>query len=169
MEWLRFIGMGAFVGASAAVGLKLLWLARRRRALPEALIGAGLLLRSLDAMTAVDTGFDPRGLVSARVSIAGTRYEAPRARYRFFQELVEGTEQGMDTAFACSVPHRPNAPQLAGVVAKTPADLNTVLCEQTLSDACLVHTGRNEDGGEFGEPVALSGEQLEPPFQQAGT
>jgi predicted permease len=40
--------------------------------------GAGLLLRSFWALSRVDPGFDPRGLLLARVSLAGPGYAFPR-------------------------------------------------------------------------------------------
>jgi hypothetical protein len=46
LELLALLSALAFVAVGAAVGVKLLWLARRTRALPELLIGAALLLLS---------------------------------------------------------------------------------------------------------------------------
>jgi hypothetical protein len=43
---LALVSALAFVGVGAAVGARLLWLARRTRALPEALVGAALFLLS---------------------------------------------------------------------------------------------------------------------------
>jgi hypothetical protein len=44
MVWLGAIGGGAFVLAAVVVGLRLMWLARRTRGLPEFAIGTGLFI-----------------------------------------------------------------------------------------------------------------------------
>ena len=38
-------------------------------------VGAGLLLRSFNQLTSVDTGFDPRNVILAQVTLLGSRYE----------------------------------------------------------------------------------------------
>jgi len=51
------------------------------------LIGAGLLLRSFAKVTAVDPGFDPRGVLTLQVSLPATRYRDAASLLRFEQEL----------------------------------------------------------------------------------
>ena len=53
------------------------------------LTGAGLLIRSGVALTAVHPGFDPRGVVAGRVSLPAAAYESPEAVTRTFQRIVE--------------------------------------------------------------------------------
>ena len=52
------------------------------------LVGAGLLLKSFARLQDVDPGFDPAGVMTARVTLGGTRYEEPARQAAFFEELV---------------------------------------------------------------------------------
>jgi predicted permease len=52
------------------------------------LAGAGLLIRSLWVLGTVDPGFEPRGVLSAQVPLAESRYPEPEQRVRFFQDLL---------------------------------------------------------------------------------
>lgn len=52
------------------------------------LIGAGLMLLSFRAALSVDPGFDPRGVLSASVSLPDARYEDGDARRRFWDQLL---------------------------------------------------------------------------------
>jgi predicted permease len=53
------------------------------------LAGAGLLVRSLVAMTSASPGFRPEGVLTVGVQLAGARYRTPEARVRFFEQLEE--------------------------------------------------------------------------------
>ena len=48
------------------------------------LIGAGLTLRSLAAASAIDPGFEPRGVLSMSVSVQGSSAADPSRRAAFF-------------------------------------------------------------------------------------
>ena len=50
------------------------------------LIGAGLLVRTFMNLRAVDPGFDPRGILTARMSLQGERYSTPEAVNRLYDE-----------------------------------------------------------------------------------
>jgi putative ABC transport system permease protein len=52
------------------------------------LIGAGLLIRSFIRLRSMNPGFQPAGLLTMRVPLAGTRNAAPERRVAFFQELT---------------------------------------------------------------------------------
>jgi predicted permease len=52
------------------------------------LAGAGLMIRSFLALQKVDPGFNPHNLLSAVISVKGTREAAPGKRALFYQELV---------------------------------------------------------------------------------
>jgi putative ABC transport system permease protein len=53
------------------------------------LAGSGLLIRSLIRLLDVDTGFTSSGVLTARVSLSGDRYEEATARTQFYQSLTE--------------------------------------------------------------------------------
>ena len=53
------------------------------------LVGAGLLIKTFSRMSAVDPGFDPRRLVTARMALQGEHYSARDAYTRFFDEGLE--------------------------------------------------------------------------------
>ncbi len=55
------------------------------------LIGAGLLIRTVKGLTAVDPGFDPRGVLTASVSLPTTKYK-PGKGAEFFRQLLERLE-----------------------------------------------------------------------------
>src|ERR1035437_743427 len=52
------------------------------------LIAAGLLMRSFVRLRSVDPGFQPAGVLTARLPLAGGRNSAPARRLAFFQELA---------------------------------------------------------------------------------
>lgn len=53
------------------------------------LVGAGLLLRSLDHLFAVAPGFDPTNVLTMQVDAAGHRYDSDTARQEFFNEALD--------------------------------------------------------------------------------
>ena len=74
---------------------------RRRRRLASAMViaqvavavvlvtDAGLLVRSLRALAAVETGFLSDGVTTARLTLAPDTFEGPEQRYRFYEQVVE--------------------------------------------------------------------------------
>jgi len=52
-------------------------------------VGAGLLGRSLGAMTQVDPGFEAEGLLTARITLAGARYADPEPRLAYLERVEE--------------------------------------------------------------------------------
>lgn len=53
------------------------------------LVGAGLMIRSFDAIRHVDLGFEPEGLVTGRVTTYGERYQQGPARALFLNQVLE--------------------------------------------------------------------------------
>ena len=53
------------------------------------LVGAGLLIQTFVRMRAIDPGFDPRGLLTARMSLQGDRYATTADFNRFFDQALE--------------------------------------------------------------------------------
>jgi predicted permease len=66
------------------------------------LIGAGLMVRSLTALLAINPGFDPHHVLTMIVSVAGTREADTDRRAAFFHEVIEKTSAlpGMDSVSA---------------------------------------------------------------------
>lgn len=53
------------------------------------LVGAGLLLRSLDRLFAVAPGFDPERLLTMQVDASGHRYDADSSRLQYFTQVLD--------------------------------------------------------------------------------
>nr|MBA3255083.1 ABC transporter permease [Pyrinomonadaceae bacterium] len=53
------------------------------------LVGAGLLVKSLNRLQSVDPGFNPKQLVTKRVSLPARKYDADGKVISFFQQAVE--------------------------------------------------------------------------------
>jgi putative ABC transport system permease protein len=53
------------------------------------LIGAGLILRSLQRLLAIPSGFEPAGLLTMEVQTAGTRFFDANTSHRFFDQTLE--------------------------------------------------------------------------------
>jgi putative ABC transport system permease protein len=64
------------------------------------LVGALLLLRTFVNLMNVDTGVDSRGVVTARISIQGPKYNDPAQVVRFFEEGIARLEQSPAIASA---------------------------------------------------------------------
>jgi predicted permease len=64
------------------------------------LLGAGLLVRSLSRVLAVDLGFRPQGVLTAEVRLPGARYKTAPAKYAFATALLERARAlpGVDAA-----------------------------------------------------------------------
>ncbi len=57
------------------------------------LIGAGLLIRSYQRILNASPGFDPRGVLSLRLSLPASRYATPEATMAFYRKLEERVRQ----------------------------------------------------------------------------
>ncbi len=66
------------------------------------LVGAGLLLKSLNRLQAVDPGFNPRNLLTLRVSLPLSKYDTDEKRVSFFKRLLNeiGAIPGVEAAGA---------------------------------------------------------------------
>ena len=51
-------------------------------------VGAGLMLRSLDALQRIDLGFNPEDVLTFHVSLPDASYPAPETSVRFYRELL---------------------------------------------------------------------------------
>jgi putative ABC transport system permease protein len=68
------------------------------------LVVAGLTLRSLVAVTRIETGFDPRGLLTLQVQLPEWKDDSPAAASRFYERLLADVRAlpGVDAAAAAS-------------------------------------------------------------------
>jgi putative ABC transport system permease protein len=68
------------------------------------LVGAGLLVRSALHLQRVDPGFDPRGLLTARLTLPAARYAEPERVARSFEDVVSALAetQGVELAAAAT-------------------------------------------------------------------
>ncbi len=64
------------------------------------LLGFGLMVRTLSHLLDADPGFEPRGVVTARISLPDAAYESTERRVAFFDALLERIRAtpGIDTA-----------------------------------------------------------------------
>ena len=53
------------------------------------LVGAGLLVKSLNRLQAVDTGFNPNNLLAVRLNLLPAKYETDQKRIDFYKQAVE--------------------------------------------------------------------------------
>ena len=96
----RSLGAGAAAGARGSEDGR----TRGRRALVAAQVGlsvvllvcAGLMVRSLHALTTVGLGFRTQDLVTLRLDLGARRYAAPDARTRFTAALLEKAQAEPD-------------------------------------------------------------------------
>jgi putative ABC transport system permease protein len=77
--------------------------------------GAGLMIRSFLALQAIDPGFDPHGVLTLVVSVAGAEAGAPGRRAAFYQELVRRVRALPGVRSASAVNHLPLAGDLWGM------------------------------------------------------
>ena len=70
------------------------------------LVGAGLLVKSLKRLQAVDTGFNPANLLAVRVNVLPRKYDTDEKRINFFKHAVEGmkTIPGVEEVGAIDTP-----------------------------------------------------------------
>jgi len=69
------------------------------------LIGAGLLMRSFQRLITVDLGFDPRNMLTFKMSVPFSGYSDSAGRAELYRQIVERTSQlpGVESASATSM------------------------------------------------------------------
>ncbi len=73
------------------------------------LIGAGLMIRTFVALQQIDPGFDPRGVLSMTVGVAGSAESAPGRRGPFYQQMLERVRALAGVRSASAINHLPLA------------------------------------------------------------
>jgi len=79
------------------------------------LAGAGLAIRSFAALRAIDPGFDPRGVLSAIVSLYGTAEAPPGRREAFYTSTLERVRRLPGVESASLINHLPIAGDIWGL------------------------------------------------------
>jgi len=84
------------------------------------LVGAGLLLKSLNRLQSVDTGFNPNNLLAVRLNLLPGKYESDEKRVDFFKSAVEQMKAipGVEAAGAI------NTPPFTGLYSGTNVDVD---------------------------------------------
>jgi putative ABC transport system permease protein len=78
------------------------------------LVGAGLLIRSFEALQAIDPGFEPKGVLTLVVSVSGAEQSAPARRAAFFQDALERFRALPGVEAAGAINHLPMGGDLWG-------------------------------------------------------
>jgi putative ABC transport system permease protein len=71
------------------------------------LIGAGLMARTFQALRALDPGWNPEGVVTLEISVAGTRHAAAEARPPLYREILERLSAVPGVSAAGAINHIP--------------------------------------------------------------
>ena len=71
------------------------------------LVGGGLMMRSFLRLTSIDPGFDPSGVTTATVPLAGPRYATDEQRAAFFQRLTTQLSSLPGVKSASAINHLP--------------------------------------------------------------
>ena len=79
------------------------------------LAGAGLAIRSFAALRAIDPGFDPRGVLSAVISLYGTAEAPPGRREAFYTSTLERVRRLPGVESASLINHLPVAGDIWGL------------------------------------------------------
>jgi putative ABC transport system permease protein len=79
------------------------------------LVGAGLMIRSFLALRAIDPGFNPHGVLSAVVSVTGTKEAGSGSRAVFYPQLIEAVRHLPGVESASAVNHLPLAGDMWGL------------------------------------------------------
>jgi putative ABC transport system permease protein len=94
------------------------------------LAGAGLMVRSMMRLGAIDAGFDPRNVLTMRVAPSGPAYDAPGKRNRFYRQVLDRVSALPGVQSAGAINHLPLAGDLwtfsfavEGRPAPAPADV----------------------------------------------
>jgi putative ABC transport system permease protein len=84
------------------------------------LVGAGLLVKSLNRLQAVDTGFNPSNLLAVRLNLLPRKYETDQKRIDFYKQAVDRMKAipGVEAAGAI------NSPPFTGLYPGTNVDVD---------------------------------------------
>ena len=76
------------------------------------LAGAGLMVRSMARLAAVDSGFDPHNVLTLRTVVTGPAYAEPQQRHRFYRQVLDRIAALPGVESAAGINHLPLAGDL---------------------------------------------------------
>jgi putative ABC transport system permease protein len=124
----RHRARGVFVAAEVALALVLL-------------VGAGLLARSYVRLRSVDPGFDPRNVLTLRVSLPGMKYPEDRQRVSFFKQAVGELKALPGVHAAGAVSHLPFAGITPGTFFKIEGGPALPVSQWPITSVCVADAG----------------------------
>src|SRR4029078_4944 len=107
------------------------------------LAGAGVMLRSLVALRSVDAGFDPRNVLTMRVSLPQRRYDTPQKLLSFFRDAPADVPGVLRRRAA---PHPGAARRHGGGWHRRPAAAQRIGAADRSRGACRAAAARSADG-----------------------
>ena len=78
------------------------------------LVGAGLMIRTFAAVRSVDPGFAPRHVLTAVLSLTGSRADEPGRRLPFYRDVLDRVRGLPGVASASAINHLPLAGDIWG-------------------------------------------------------
>jgi len=134
-EPLKESGKGV-IGGTRAHRLRSLFVVAQVALALVLLVGAGLLMKSLNRLQSVEPGFDPGNLLTMRVNLPERKYDSDPKLLNFFKQAIEGIRAipGVESAGAINTipfggPHSGTRIQIEGQPKRPPGqDLSTGVC-----------------------------------------
>ena len=117
-----------FVAAEVALALVLL-------------VGAGLLAQSYVRLRSVDPGFDPRNVLTLRVSLPGMKYPEDRQKVSFFKQAVEELKALPGVQAAGVVSHPPFAGMIPITFFKVEGGPALPVSQWPVTNVCVADAG----------------------------
>jgi putative ABC transport system permease protein len=102
------------------------------------LAGSGLLIRSFGRLTAVDPGFQPKGILTARVELPSSKYNDDSKISEFYAQLLERIRQLPGVRSASADSYLPFAGVIAGTGVEVEGRPPLPVAEQPEADVAVV-------------------------------
>ena len=102
------------------------------------LAGAGLLIRSLTRLMAVDPGFNPKNILTASVQLPNAKYGKDGLRAQFYSQLLARLRQLPGVRSASANPFLPFTGIIAGTGVDVEGRLSLPIAEKPVVDVTLV-------------------------------
>jgi putative ABC transport system permease protein len=102
------------------------------------LTGSGLLIRSFMRLLAVDPGFQPEGILTARIQLPNAKYKDNARKAQFFQELLDRVRQLPGVRSASANSFLPFSGIIAGTGVEIEGRPKVPIAQQPVIDVALV-------------------------------